>query len=115
MNKIFILVFPIITYHLSYSQQLPVPTGPYSIGYHRFEWTDSSRIDSLSAISQKRRLISELWYPAEPSAGPAIPYMNASKAQLESLTGNEAAGLVSSGSILTHAHENAPFSKKMKV
>jgi hypothetical protein len=115
VNKIFILVLFLTARYLSYPQNLPEPTGHNNIGYHRFEWTDTSRLDSLSGITQKRRLIAEVWYPAEPYAGPPIPYVDASKAGLGSLIGNDAAALVLSGRVLTHAHENASFSKRMKV
>jgi hypothetical protein len=33
----------------SWSQGLPQPSGKFSIGHHRFEWTDTTRTEILAA------------------------------------------------------------------
>jgi dienelactone hydrolase len=45
---------------------LPAPTGKYAVGRTSFEWTDTSRIDSLAMeAGKKRKLFLWVWYPAE--------------------------------------------------
>ncbi len=44
---------------------LPAPTGNFSIGRTTFDWTDSTRIDSLAQTPNvKRQLFIWVWYPA---------------------------------------------------
>ncbi len=47
------------------SLTLPVPTGSYAVGRSTFDWSDSSRIDSLApSPGIKRELTVWIWYPA---------------------------------------------------
>lgn len=61
----------------------PVPsliptTGPYKIGTLSFDWTDETRVETLSGTTGgKRRIMVQVWYPAAPAAGAQTgPYLN---------------------------------------
>ncbi|WP_158642704.1 alpha/beta hydrolase family protein [Chitinophaga japonensis] len=100
----------------SWSQYLPQPSGKFSIGYHRFEWTDTSRTEILTADNVMRRIVADVWYPAEKSGGVTVPYLDTLAANrifgnsgLQSLLGTQGATAVRSGKVLTHASEDAAF------
>lgn len=60
--------------------ELPVPTGPYSVGRTVFHWTDPSRPEVMTESSvDHRQLVVYMWYPAEhKGAGSRATYfMNA--------------------------------------
>jgi predicted dienelactone hydrolase len=58
---------------------LPAPDGTFAIGTAVFVWTDEKRTDPVTEDpSDKRRLVVQLWYPAEPSVTPGArpaPYV----------------------------------------
>jgi len=54
---------------------LPAPTGLFSIGTKIYDWVDRSRHESASKNpADFRQVIVQVWYPAEPGAGPTSPY-----------------------------------------
>ncbi|MFC5861899.1 alpha/beta hydrolase family protein [Acidicapsa dinghuensis] len=56
--------------------QLPDPTGKYAVGTTTLELTDPSRVeDAGSQAGTKRRVVVQLWYPANPSGKPVARYM----------------------------------------
>jgi len=96
---------------------LPAPTGRYAIGRVEFDWTDSSRTETLAAEAGARReLVVELWYPADAGSrgqGPAdyVPHAEAldrapAAERLRQLFGAAWPAVVS-GSIDSHAIEAA--------
>ena len=96
---------------------LPQPTGPYAVGRVTVEWRDRSRIEPLSDDRGGRRLIVDIWYPADASQGELAPYLDT--AAFERAIG--AAGLrrqlegaydaVKGGRVQTHAVAGAPLSR----
>lgn len=58
----------------------PAPTGPFKVGTVIEQWVDSSRAEAFTeAADDKRQLLVQFWYPAEPKAGDTLaPYMAAS-------------------------------------
>ncbi len=49
--------------------ELPEPSGPFRVGTTRFSLLDASRPETFTADpSDKRELLIQVWYPAEPSA-----------------------------------------------
>jgi hypothetical protein len=103
------------------SVTLPSPTGRFAIGRVTLHWTDSSRVEPLSAEHRNRELTLDVWYPAEPQSGPRAPYMDAAAFQralgskgLHSLLGDRATERVAAGLIETHASEGAPFASSLK-
>lgn len=104
----------------SRSQRLPLPSGKSGIGYHRFEWTDSSRQEILAADPEIRRIIADVWYPAENSGHTTVPYLDTiainrafGSKGLQSIFGSAGAALIRSGSVNTHAHKDADFDKHL--
>jgi hypothetical protein len=102
------------------SQHLPQPSGNFSIGYHRLELTDTSRTEKLATDSTRRRIVAEVWYPAEKSGYVTVPYLDTLAIKrafgnkgLQSFIGNQGAALVSSDAVHTHAHEDATFDKRL--
>jgi predicted dienelactone hydrolase len=52
------------------------PAGPFAVGTIDSLWVDSSRDEILSRdLSDKRRVLVQIWYPAEPSSGQTAPYI----------------------------------------
>jgi predicted dienelactone hydrolase len=50
--------------------RLPVPSGPYAIGTVSYEWTDMSRKETYGAApGGDRRIMAQIWYPAEKPPG----------------------------------------------
>ena len=105
----------------SWSQRLPQPSGKSGIGYHRFEWMDSSRSEILAADITMRRILADVWYPAESSSLGTVPYLDTLKINrafgskgLQSILGLEGAALIRSGNVNTHALEDAVFDKHMR-
>ncbi|HET9833326.1 MAG TPA: hypothetical protein VFP91_16505 [Vicinamibacterales bacterium] len=104
---------------LAVAAALPPATGPLPIGRVTVEWVDRSRIEPLSDDRAGRRLMVDIWYPAESSGGPAAPYLDV--AAFERAIG--AAGLrrqlqgaydvVKAGRVQTHAVAGAPFSRSV--
>jgi predicted dienelactone hydrolase len=98
---------------------LPPPTGSFPIGRITVEWVDRARIEPLSDDRAGRRLIVDIWYPAEPSGGPLASYLDV--AAFERAIG--AAGLrrqlegaydvVKAGRVETHAVAGAPFARQV--
>ncbi len=104
----------------SWSQHLPHPSGKSGIGYHRLEWTDSSRPEILAADATIRRILAAVWYPAGNSSQTTVPYLDTTAINrafgsngLQSMFGPEGATLIRSGNVHTHAHEDADFDKRL--
>jgi hypothetical protein len=101
---------------LAVSTSLPAPTGPLAVGRVTVEWVDRSRIEPLSPDHGNRAVMVDIWYPAEPSAAPSAPYLDASA--FERAIG--AVGLrrqlggaydaIKEGRVQTHAVVGASFS-----
>jgi len=104
---------------LAVTAALPPATGQFPVGRVTVEWVDRSRVEPLSDDRAGRRLMVDIWYPAEPSGGPAVPYLDV--AAFERAIG--AAGLrrqlqgaydvVKAGRVQTHAAAGAPFSRSV--
>src|SRR5688500_19367648 len=99
-----------------WSQFPPQPSGKYSIGHHRFEWTDTSRMEVLAADNTSRRIVADVWYPAEKTSRTTVPYLDTFAIKrafgdegLQSFLGSEGTSVVRSGRVQTHAYENAAF------
>lgn len=55
---------------------LPSPNGPYSIGTQTFTWVDSSRDETFTQNPEdKRRIVVQIWYPAEAKIGAIAAYL----------------------------------------
>lgn len=69
---------------------LPAPAGPYAVGRTEFEWTDTTRSETLSdETNQPRELTGWIWYPAAPASDAApAPYLPAawSRARLQGMS-----------------------------
>ncbi|MGC3945718.1 MAG: hypothetical protein QM762_14555 [Chryseolinea sp.] len=116
-----ILLLPFILLRLlSWCQVIPLPLGKYGIGHHHFEWTDSSRTEVLAPDGGPRKLVADVWYPAEKSPDTAVPYLDTlaiyhalGKEGLQSFLGKQGALTIRSDDINTHAHEDAAFDHRL--
>jgi dienelactone hydrolase len=103
---------------------LPVPSGPFGIGRIGYEWIDSSRPDTHSALPDAHRdLMVYLWYPAPRTysgrTGTYLPGAKQMDANLEvqRRVGDAFGaswGQIVSGDLVSHAVENAPVAKSPK-
>lgn len=98
------------------AQLIPSPLGKYAIGHHRFEWTDSSRIEIFEDKKAKRQLVADIWYPAQQQSKAIVIYLDTQLVKkafgsdgLKSMLGIQGATAIRSGRVQSHAKENAPF------
>lgn len=55
---------------------LPEPGGPYSVGTQTFTWQDESREEAFTTeAGDKRRVVVQIWYPAEQTADRPVTYL----------------------------------------
>lgn len=81
--------------------KLPAPEGPFAIGTTTFYLTDHARREHyFSGGGDSRRVVAQVWYPAQKCSGPVAPYV--SKADLISR-------FQRSSYVKTHACTDAPF------
>jgi predicted dienelactone hydrolase len=105
----------------SWCQVIPVPLGEYGIGHHRFEWTDSSQTEVLADDGCFRKLVVDVWYPAEKSLSIPVPYPDTlaiyhafGNEGLKSFLGKGGEATIRSGNINTHAYEDAAFDHRLQ-
>lgn len=71
-----VLALAVVARVLFPTPRFPQPTGPYGIGARVYDWTDASRAEPFTAVrSDHRRLVVQIWYPAD-GQGPARPYID---------------------------------------
>jgi hypothetical protein len=94
---------------------LPAPTGPFAVGKITAHWTDESRIEPLSRNHEPRELMVDICYPAEPSNGVPVAYLDTAAYQralgddgFRNQFGN-ASATIKEG-VRTHAVAGAPYS-----
>jgi pimeloyl-ACP methyl ester carboxylesterase len=111
---------PSILLLLAIAATLPSPTGSFPVGRVTVEWTDRSRIEALSDERSGRRLMVDIWYPADASQGPPALYLDAAaferalgEAGLRRQLGG-AYDIVKAGGVATHAVVNAPFARSVR-
>ncbi|NVM88512.1 putative dienelactone hydrolase [Variovorax sp. SG517] len=57
--------------------ELPAPHGPYAVGSQVFRWVDGERAEDATADPDDRRnVVVQAWYPAEPGQGVAPRYID---------------------------------------
>lgn len=94
---------------------LPAPTGPFAVGKITAHWTDESRIEPLSQNHEPRELMVDVWYPAEPTSGAPVAYLDTTAYQRalgEEAFRNQfgdASETIKEG-VRTHAVAGAPYS-----
>jgi predicted dienelactone hydrolase len=113
---ILVLLIALIGYlNIAHNQPLilPSPTGLYSVGRTEYDWTDNSRIDTLSDIANvKRELAVWLWYPATVSQQDSTaPYLPPDWVTARNNDQGMAGGIIESrfSSIHTHSFANVPL------
>lgn len=106
------------------SDHLPKPTGAFGVGRLTLLCEDSSRIEPLDSNATPRRIMVDVWYPAERSASQeavAAEYLNA--AEFERGLGAErlkkelggSYDLIKTGRVTTHAVVRAPFANSLRL
>jgi predicted dienelactone hydrolase len=102
--------------------RLPPPTGAFGVGRVTLLFEDSSRIEPLDPNASARRIMVDVWYPAEKSAIKAIAaaeYLNvaaferalAADGLRKQLGGSY--DVIKAGGAVTHAAVQAPFSSSL--
>lgn len=83
--------------------RLPQPTGKYAVGTTILDFTDPSRVEDAGPhAGSKRRIVVQLWYPADPSGKPLAGYMKLA----------ETFPLTSYRSVVpTHSRDDAPIAE----
>jgi dienelactone hydrolase len=117
----------LLTGALAFAAELPIlptPSGPFGIGRHSYDWTDTTRLDTQGPDPKRNReLMVYLWYPIEHSArgvqGAYLP--NAKQIDADPQLGHEMREgygdvwpQILSGAVYSHAIENAPATKSPK-
>lgn len=103
--------------------RLPVSTGPFGIGRVTVLYEDGSRIEPLDPKVGPRRILVNVWYPADASASKGIAmaeYLDV--AAFEGVIGADGLkrqlgasyAAVKAGSVVTHAAVRAPFAASLR-
>ena len=99
------------------SEAFPTPTGPYTVGVHDFEFTDTVYPVDREQDAAGRRLMVRVWYPAAAAIGEQRPYFEPGEYQavgrpmLESLPMLFPETLFDPfRELLTHSYVGAPIS-----
>ena len=100
------------------SLELPPPSGSFAVGRVAYDWTDPSRPELLSRVSNTHReILVDVWYPAAPPkpgarTAPYLPHARKiATSPAASAEINNWGALwesIASGKIQTHTYENAP-------
>jgi pimeloyl-ACP methyl ester carboxylesterase len=104
-------------------RRLPPPTGPFGTGRVTLVCEDASRIEPLDPKLGRRRILVDVWYPADPTASKGIAtaeYLNLSA--LEREIGADALkkqlgasyDVIKAGGVITHAVTGAPFASSLR-
>ncbi len=116
----FTLIGCILLPELMPVQQLPPPTGPYSVGTISFELVDSTRNEIYSDNpNEPRALLVQLWYPATPAATAGrVPWLEYADRQIPIIA--ESAGLPAfmfshMRQFFTHAYLDAPLADALPI
>ena len=73
--------------HIIKLQNLPRPSGNHFVGTQIFTWIDESRSESFTKEPlDYRKIVVQLWYPAENQPGNPIPYIDYHKERLYPLS-----------------------------
>jgi predicted dienelactone hydrolase len=123
-KRVFLLMLVVLLFLLpaqSWSQLLPEPSGKFRIGHYRFEWTDSSRTEPLADDGSFRRIVADIWYPADNAGAVPVVYLDTvaiskffGEKGLRSLLGEQGARRIRSGTVHTHAWEDILFTRRLK-
>ena len=71
LSVVFVIAFILLLFIVERNKKitLPAPAGEYAVGRTHFEWTDTSRIDTLALKPENpRELFMWVWYPAAKQA-----------------------------------------------
>lgn len=103
--------------------RLPVPTGPFGIGKVTVLYEDESRTEPLDPKHGPRRILVNVWYPADAPASKGVPtaeYLDVAAFErvigadgLKSQLGASYA-MIKAGSVVTHAVVRAPFASSLR-
>ena len=103
--------------------RLPVPTGPFGIGRVTVLYEDESRIEPLDPKLGPRRILVNVWYPADAPASKGVAtaeYLDVAAFErvigadgLKSQLGASYA-MIKAGSVVTHAVVRAPFASSLR-
>jgi hypothetical protein len=107
-----------------HSGRLPAPTGAFGVGRVTLLCEDPSRLEPLDSSVAPRRIMVDVWYPAEKSAsGGQMPAEFLNVAAFE--RGLSADGLrkqlgdsydvIKSGRVTTHSVLQAPFARSLRL
>src|SRR5581483_1574202 len=95
---------------------LPAPTGSHRVGSEIFRWTDSRRLETLTADpSDHRQVIAQAWYPSDTSDGRPVPYFEAQGRLPGRIGGIPSFMFGSFGRVATHATFGTPVSAARKT
>src|SRR6266478_1336160 len=103
--------------------RLPVPTGPFGIGRVTVLYEDESRTEPLDPKLGPRRILVNVWYPADAPASKGVAtaeYLDVAAFErvigadgLKSQLGASYA-MIKAGSLVTHAVVRAPFAASLR-
>lgn len=103
--------------------RLPLPTGPFGIGRVTVLYEDESTIEPLDPKLGPRRILVNVWYPADAPASKGIAtaeYLD--MAAFERVIGVDGLktqlgasyAMIKAGSVVTHTVVRAPFASSLK-
>lgn len=107
-----------------FSRHLPAPTGPFGIGRVTLLCEDASRIEPLDPKLGARRIMVDVWYPAEPAASRGATTAEYLRVQaFERAIGADGLRkqlgssyhVIKTGGVVTHAAVRVPFAGALRL
>jgi acetyl esterase/lipase len=93
---------------------LPVPTGPYPVGFQAFELRDLSRTNAPASDDSPRTLRAFIFYPSVSTSGPARTYLADADLTIPAMARNfhyDAASLSDLRDARAHSFQDAPSAR----
>ena len=102
------------------SAAYPVPTGPYPVGVHDFEFVDTVYPVDREQDAEGRRLMVRVWYPAAGASGERRPYFETGEYEAVGQPMLEALPMLFPDTLfdpfrelLTHSYVDAPINDEL--
>lgn len=92
------------------SNELPKPTGIFSVGRTSLEIVDMSRVDPMEGKGSVRRLVVWIWYPTlSPSPSAMSPYLPRGWEASDTVMGLP----IGTVALQSHSHDDAPVEREL--
>jgi predicted dienelactone hydrolase len=96
------------------ANELPVPTGPYPVGFRAFELRDPSRTNAPASDDSPRTIQAFVFYPSVSTSSPMRPYLSDADLAIPAMARNfhyDAASLSALRDARAHSFQDSPSAR----